>query len=295
MSDDVTTSARRPGLKAVAGMVRTAARSMRLIDRAQSALLEISGGLLGAALTPDELDYVTLRLYALDTSSYDSARGLFPWEREWYADSLPAAPARLLVTAAGRGREVRALRELGYEVDAFEPVPAFAEACAALPGDGETVVTDYAGLCRALLDDGAGPAARFAGRTYDAVILGWGSFTHLLDATAQRRVLAAAAELTPHGPILASFFAVPASLFAAASDKRPPLRRSRRLGAAAGRPAGRLRGLPAAPPDLELYWHLGFVRRFTEAEFREMADALGRRLEWGDPSAYGHAVLAPRD
>src|SRR5262249_12057240 len=50
------------------------------------------------------------------------ARGLFEWEKDVVRDHFPPPPARVLVGAAGLGRESSALAEMGYSVTAFEPV-----------------------------------------------------------------------------------------------------------------------------------------------------------------------------
>jgi hypothetical protein len=273
------------GLKLLIFLTRAGARVNRAAARGQTAFHHLAQGFLSQALSPAEMATATLALYDVESGSYETRRALTDWEREWYAASLPPAPARILVTAAGKGREVAALLHLGYSVDAFEPVAPYVEPCARLDGVGLVLTADYADFCRAVLDDGGGPAAALRDRTYDAVILGWGSLTHVLTPHDQHRVLAAASALTPHGPVLASFFVrKPAAV--------RPEGHVRRLGTAAGRLAGRLRRVPAAPVEIGFFWNLGFTYSYTSEDLERLSTALGRRSEW-HPEPYGHATLLP--
>src|SRR5687767_12754763 len=52
------------------------------------------------------------------------ARGLWPFEERALERWFPRPPARVLVPGAGTGREVLALHQRGYQVDAFEPTAA---------------------------------------------------------------------------------------------------------------------------------------------------------------------------
>ena len=238
---------------------------------------------LVATLASAELDDLTVRLYDAAPLSYVPQRGLFDWERDWYAESLPPAPARVLVTAAGSGREVAALIGLGYVVDAFEPVPRLAAVCASLPRFGTVVVADHGDFVRAARGDGHGPAAPLGAGTYDAVVIGWGSLAHVLEAKDRTSLLSACRAVCPRGPILASYF-----------TEQPE--RAPGLTACAARVLGggvrRLRRLPPPPTGVSLLWHAGFRHRYREAEIHALADSLGEGVVvTAEP--YGHAVFIP--
>jgi len=273
-------------LSATSAWLRLESVGQRLLS-AQAAVME---GFLLSALTVEEQSVLTVRAYELHPGSLAPDAGLFDWEKEWFARDLPAPPARLFVGAAGAGREIAVLRRQGYEADALEPSPGLAARCAAVAAPGRTVVATYADLCRAILDDGDGPAAVFAGRTYDAVILGWGSLTHVLIEDERRRVLAAATRLAPTGPVLASFYDA-----VQVDERSVPDRRAARLGRGAGRLVGRRRRVPAAPPDIRFFGHVGFCHAYTRDELDGLAAAVGRTVVSSE-GKYGHAtfVAPPR-
>jgi hypothetical protein len=112
------------------------------------------------------------------------------------------------------------------------------------------------------------------GARYDAVILGSGSMTHVLDPHEQERVLRSMCRLCPHGPILASFFCEP---------EEAPVRtgRATRLGRSIGRALARLRSMPPSHSDrLSYRAHSGFAYTFTPRELEQLASAIGRPLAW---------------
>lgn len=279
----------RPGFPLIERATLAAARLDRALQRSRLAGTRALGALLANALEADEMSALTIALYGLYPVRA-SAAGLDDWESDWYADCLPPAPARLLVTAAGTGREVVALRAMGYAVDAFEPAPGQAAMIAHGPGDLVLDAT-YDDLVRAARGDASSPAAEIVARRYDAVILGWGSFTHLLERRQQVEVLAACDAVCPAGPILASFWG-PAG---AAPRSRAQdfggrlgrglarLRRSR----APARSAGRLAG------EVGFAFNVGFTRRFSREELVSLAAEAGREVTLFGLRPYAHATLTP--
>ena len=273
-------------LRLLVSLTRGGARVNRAVTRSQTAFKNFAEGFLTHALSSSEMASTTIALYGVAAGAYETKRSLWGWEKEWYEADLPPAPARVLVTAAGKGREVAALRGMGYSVDAFEPVASYVERCADVAADGLVLTADYADFCRAVLDDGRGPAAPLAGRTYDTVILGWGSLTHVLTADDQRRVLGAACALSPQGPVLASFFA------RGATAQRPGSRVGR-LGATVGRLVGRYRGVPVASRQIGFLWHAGFTYWYSADDLDRLAARVDRHLDWW-PTPYPHATFSPR-
>src|SRR5438874_1613250 len=95
------------------------------IDRAFRFLERARAELVLAFASDDVLDRYNDLMYSrsgdYDPRSSDFLDFLFPWEKETIERFFPAPPARVLVGAAGSGREAFALSERGYEVVAFEP------------------------------------------------------------------------------------------------------------------------------------------------------------------------------
>jgi hypothetical protein len=263
------------GLLAAARLEHAAARGR---DRRRAFL----NGLVSEALDTAELETLTVRLYERAPGRYGSQL-LTDWESAMFAGALPSPPARILVTAAGSGREVRALVERDYEVDALEPVPVMAATCAAIPGVGAVWTATHDDLIDAV-ERRSGPVAELADQRFDAVIVGWGSFTHVLSREGQRRLLAVCDRLAPRGPILLSFFAQGEGLSRRVRAFEAGARLGRRLAARRG----------SAPKELQIgfVWHLGFTHAFTPDEIEALAVAVRRTAEV-TMTPYGHAVLRP--
>jgi hypothetical protein len=275
----------KPGFRLVRGGVLALSRGEAVLQRAVGAVTQVAGGFLAEALTEAERNELGAALYD-GAHRGPRAGGLFAWERDWFARRLPRPPARILVGGAGDGREAAPLAAQGYELDAFEPAARPAAACAARLGrSGRVVTCRYQDLSAAVLDGAGGPATSFVSRRYAAVLLGWGSLTHVLDAEERRRLLAACARLCPEGPVLASFWL-------RASDEVATPGRAERAGRALGRALGRLRG--AEPlQGCRFGWWYGFGYAFGRAEIEALAAGAGRRVLWEEASGYPHVTLLP--
>ncbi len=145
-------------------------------------------------------------LDAVDTSYYDgrdsyrdasyNERGLFEWESVAIGAHFGEC-RRVVVTAAGGGREVLALRERGFDARGFE--------CnAGLVHAGRRLLADHGH------EGTIEVCARHEWPTnepFDGVVVGWGSY--MLIRGRQRRVAflrGAARSLPKGGPLLVSFF-----------------------------------------------------------------------------------------
>jgi hypothetical protein len=203
------------------------------------------------------------------TGDAHNLRGLFGWEADAVGRWFPAG-GRVLVFAAGGGREVAALAALGFRVDGVECNAALVAAASRL--------ADAAGAFgRVLAAPRDGLPPEIAGERYDAVIVGWSAY--MLIAGRERRVAllrALRGHVAPGAPVLLSFFF------------RTPGSRHHRWTA---RVANAIRGV-LGRERVEEGDMLGpnFHHDFTEAEVRgEMRDG-----GW-EPVAYataptGHAV-----
>lgn len=243
-----------------------------------------------AWLRPELRAAVTEQAYAKQTSYLPGGatyeQGLFDWEDK--ALSAPPFPeqGRILLGAAGGGRELRVLCERGFEVVAFEPNAILRAGAEAVACDCPTarVWAGTYGDFVAAAEGGAGPLAPVvAAGPFDAVVLGWGSFTHVLSRAEQVALLRAARRAAPSGPVLVSFFLRPSA---------PPNGRSEKL-------RGGLRALFSAlggrTPAEGLSYEMsgGFVYYFTEDEIHELAFESGYEVKSLRASPFPHAVLVP--
>lgn len=150
-------------------------------------------------LSDSDLDAIDERFHVdrppyLDEGYNES--GLFPWERHAVEEYFSGG-SRVAVTAAGGGREVLALRRLGFEALGFESHPALAGAARGLlaaKGWREAV---------ARCERDVWPT----GERFDAAVVGWGSYTLIRSREERIAFLRGATRSLPVGaPILLSFF-----------------------------------------------------------------------------------------
>jgi hypothetical protein len=235
----------------------------RMADKARSELV--------AALASDavldrfnDIAYGGTRSYRPDTSSFRAY--LFPWEEETVRRFFPEPPAHVLVGGAGGGREALALLDLGYHVTAFEPSPQLAEALASRARDIEGLTVYRARYEELPHLRGASGEENVDVRSLapiDAVIAGWGSFSHLRTRELRVSVLESLARAT-EGPILVSFLGLyeergaPASLLG---------RLRRALPRRGGRGSGDMFSV-----------YVGFFHRTNEPEIEALAGAAGLEI-----------------
>ena len=265
--------------------------------RRSRAAVSLGERFLGGAMT----GYMDTRaLGDLTTAAYDARgdylrEGLFAWERAWFEESLAPLEAtkdpRILIGGMGTGREVSYFLERGWSAAAFDPSPRlvavakerFAEEprCRVLRCSYEELPQ----LDKLALEP-----------PFDAVLLGWGSLTHVPSAAARIRLLEGLRALCPAGPVLASFW------------KSDPALMSQGRAFAAGRKAARLLGgrFPSGD-DLRFEEmgsrssvapHAGYVHFFCEGEIRELAARSGYAIEvlrmgMDGEQEYPHATLRP--
>jgi hypothetical protein len=239
--------------------------------------------LLSEMLTADEKADFTIRIYDRTLKQHRSDAGVWPWEADWFEQALPQPPARVLVAAAGGGREVTWLRDRGYTVDAFEPSARLFAALNQLRADaGGVLAGTFNDLSDAVLDRKTTPLSAFAAQRYDAVLLGCGSVSHVIDPDERTRLFGACDRLAPSGPVLASFFIEP-------GDRSVQETRAGRFGTRAGRLVARLRGLPPQS-RVAFISDTGFLHMFTAGEIESLAAGIGREVIWNHVT-YPHITL----
>jgi hypothetical protein len=142
----------------------------------------------------DDAHYAATKRYRDDAHT---ARGLFDWEERAIGDHFPPA-GRLLLLAAGGGRESYALTRRGFVVEGHECNPALVEYANAFLARAGADTTVH------LLPRDEVPSGE---RTFDAVIVGWSGY--MLIAGRDRRVAllrALRSRVADGAPILLSFF-----------------------------------------------------------------------------------------
>jgi len=236
------------------------------------------GAVCSTALSEAEKEALTVFCY--ESSHHlreDGLRPLFDWESRWFARDLPPAPATILVPGAGAGREVVALRTLGYRVFGFDP--ALVES----PNQHGIVRGRFRDLMRHR------PGRLDLPGTFhtpvDAVLFGWGSVSHVYDPQLRFQILEAAAACAPKGPILLSYWTerdIGASGLAT------------HAGLTAGRVLARIRRT-GINPTLRCYFspNGGLTTCMTHTELNDIARSLNRSLRVSS-GAYGHATLYPQ-
>ncbi|MCB9679296.1 MAG: hypothetical protein H6737_29600 [Alphaproteobacteria bacterium] len=213
----------------------------------------------------DEATYAAS--YAYHTTEAHNLAGLFPWEEDVLARHFPRS-GRLLVTSAGAGREVVALRRKGFDVDAFECNAQLCDLANAL-------------LARLELHGDVRLAPRDGwvdvGATYDGIVVGWGSYTNIRGRARRVALLRGLRGMTnPGAPLVASFF------------PRPSRDRAFRVTAMVGNGVAGLLGHEAVEVGDVIdptYQHY-FAR---EEAFAELRAGGFRPVEWSE-EGYGHAV-----
>jgi len=223
-------------------------------------------------LSADDLNALTAGHYQR-SQEYSSAehnqRGLFDWETA-VLNRYFERGSRILVAAAGGGREVLALRGIGHRAEGFECSAALVQAADALfnqLGEGRGVTLS------APDEVPAGPSM------YEGLIAGWSAYTHI--PTRGRRVafLERLRKRAVQGaPVLVSFFP---------RDKAPSYEKLVHTAARVSRLLFRGRRENSEIGD-HLSWC--FSHTFTREEVEAELSAAGFRLVYYSEVGEGHAV-----
>ncbi|WP_376691996.1 methyltransferase domain-containing protein [Wenzhouxiangella sp. EGI_FJ10409] len=201
-------------------------------------------------------------------SESHNLRGLLPWESEALKAHFPSR-GRLLITAAGGGREVLALEPLGYELEAFECNPELT--AAANRHLEKHRMNSRVQICPR--DEAPATTGRF-----DGVVVGWGSYTLIMNRDKRVEFLSSlAGHLDDGAPLLLSYFAL--------EGEPGPGDRTQRAVASLIRRMRREK--PLDDGDV-MDWN--YRHRFTAEEVRsELADA-GYETAHVSEQGYPHAV-----
>jgi hypothetical protein len=246
-----------------------------LVRRALRGVEAVHRGLWLGLMDRPALDRITQAMY-LDARSYREAEynrsGFHYWEQALVDRHLPCA-RRVLVAAAGGGREVVALARRGIHADGFDPDPDFVAA-------GNALLREL-GLPGELAISAPGMVpAQFGG--YDAAILGWNVYTHIPGRKARIDFLRAMASRLPdHAVVLLSFFP--------RNERDLAFKLTWWTGRIVG--ALRFRGDPVELGDTVMG---GYFHHFSQGQLRQELAAAGLDLiEYGE-HPQGYAVARRR-
>ena len=256
-----------PGLTSARLYLRAQRFWTRALAGVDATLSGIALGLLSrrALQALDEEAYRRLTDYASDEHNL---RGLFDWEEKAYGEFFYGR-RRIVILAAGAGREAIGLAARGHEVVAYECHPDLLRAGAAL------LPRAAPGVSLQFLERDRAPT----GIQADAAIVGWSAYTLMIGRATRIALLRELAQvIPPGGPILLSFF------------PRPEGRRRERWVA---RIAGSIRWLRRGPPveegdDLKPKW----LHKFTQAEVEGEIAAAGLIAACFSPAGEGRHASA---
>jgi hypothetical protein len=263
----------------------------RVARRAASLEDSLRDEMMLAWVAPPDRVRLTAALYAGQASYLPGGRhfqgGLFPWEKRILESEIFPRKGRVLLGAAGGGRELVALLERGFEVVAFDPCDRFVQAARRVSANhagSQMFQASYADLVDAAAGRG-GPLAAVAGLAFDAVVLGWGSLSHVTLPADRVSLLRALRTVAPHAPVLASFGLRPA--VSGSPESKGRVRDAlRQFFAAMGAPG------TSGPGDL-FDPDAGFLSMLGPDEIVSLGWDAGYEIALFDESVYPHAVLVP--
>lgn len=261
-------------------------RAMNAMDVAQRIVRD---ELLFAFVQPGERDALTFQAYA-QTRDYveggDSfSEGLFAWETALFEDVRIPSRGRVLLGAAGGGRELNALLGRGYDVYAFEPVETLLESARSVARGSNAVLAR--GTYRDLVARAKGESGPFdtLGGQIDLCILGWGSLSHLTQPNDVVETLGALRSMAPNAPVVASFIL--------RSNFTPNTKGgARKLRRGLRRTLERLGG-QVVPEGLNYDTAAGFFYAFSRDELAELCAQAGYDIAQLVEKPFAHVLLVP--
>jgi len=183
--------------------MRTVLASERLRGRSGRAIRAALNGVLLGCLSEDDLRRLDEHYYDCSSefrSTTWNERGLWQWELEAVQLAF-AGRSRIAMIACGGGRELLALRRLGFDAIGYEPHPLLREYAACF-----LAARGFGGVVRAM------PRDRFptADGPFDGVLVGWGAYSLIAPRPTRISFLKdAVAACTARSPLMLSVFGRP--------------------------------------------------------------------------------------
>jgi len=243
----------------------------RLILSIHNGAAALIQGLALGLMSNEQLERLTEQRYLRQSAHYSREShlnsGLLIWEREAIRRYFPQK-GRILVAAAGAGREMIALADSGFTVDGFD-------CCAPLVESGNCALRKH--HVDAKLVYAPPSTVPGCGSHYDAVLVGFSGYMYIPGRARRIRFLRGLREfLDPGAPVMASFV-----------EGLPGRRRvwTARIGSA-------VRGLRGAEPVEEGdCLKAGFQHHFDRQQIlSEMNEAGIELVFFSGGTCYGHAV-----
>lgn len=226
----------------------------------------------------DALDALTVEYYANDPRARVGhgigEHGLQQWETH-ALDAHFGDTRRVLVAAAGDGREIQALMERGIDTLGFDPCPDLVSRAASRlgtsGGDNRLIRSRPSRVPDIFMED-----------TFDGAVVGWAGYTHIIGAATRIAFLRQIRDLLPPGaPLLLSFF-----------TRSGSPRRFRYVSRLANF-VRRINGLEASVEPGDMF-DGSFDHHFTENGIARELEAGGFRQVFFNARPYGHAVGVAR-
>lgn len=225
-------------------------------------------------ISPDQREQVTWARYSKQGQTYQAEgntfkRGLFEWEQRLFSHTAFPTSGRILIGGAGGGREADHFLKHGYQVVAFEPSDlcdslktwASADPACFVEKISYQQFTQVLGTNSPLF------------QSFDAIVVGWGSFAHILEDSPREAFLLACKKQYPAAPIALSYLArssVPSRLRTYAN-----------------------RFLADADCNIEFKSHAGFLRVDHPKRLEGWLTQLGFDVLYHSQMPYGHILIRP--
>ena len=172
----------------------------QIVTRIRTAIEIFDQGFWLGMLNDDDLDTLTDAYYNTAQTYRDkeyNESGFFDWEKQVIKDHF-SNYKNVLVAACGGGREVIAYAKVGYQISGFDSNKRLVECSQELIKKNKLNI-----------DIAHSPAGNFPddNKTYDAVIIGWGAYTHIAGQRMRLQFLQQSRKrLEDNGLLLLSFW-----------------------------------------------------------------------------------------
>lgn len=267
-------------------------RFSRALNSANMGQQVVRDELLFAFLPPSQRNGLTFEAYSRSRGYVVGGEyfvhGLWAWEAELLDDPRVPRSGRVLLTAAGGGRELRALLERGYEVFAFEPVKNLFESARSVEKEAGSKATVVQASYQDLVAKAAGKSGPLdgLGGDFDLCVLGWGSLSHLTEPDGVLETLRAVRALAPKAPVIASFLLRTKGTAEVKGGARR-LRQGLRWVLEAV-------GAPPVPEGLQFQTAYGFFYAYSRGEFNAVCERAGYEVALIGELPHPYALLLPR-